>query len=71
MLCVGDGLGDGLVTAILFCRDSSFVEDLRCWTKRGVFVDLVGLDDAVDDVGVTLLKTVEALGGVFSSLAWS
>ena len=37
---------------VLFCRDDSFEEDLRCWTKLGVFVDLVELDDEVDDVGV-------------------
>ena len=67
MLCVGDGRADRLEVAALFCRGDSFEEDL-CWEpKLGVFVDLVDLDDAVDvvDVGVTLLKTVEALRGAF------
>ena len=50
---------------VLFCRCDSFEEDLRCLVKLGVFVDLVELDDEVDDVGVTLLKTVEALRGAF------
>ena len=65
MFYVGDGRGDGLVVVILFCRGDSFEEDLRWEPKLEVFVDLVELDDAVDGVGVTLLKTVEALRGVF------
>ena len=65
MLCVGDGLGDGLVAVVMFCRGDSFEEDLRCWAKLGVFVDLLELDDEVDDVGVILLRTVEALRGGF------
>ena len=57
MLCVGGGRGDGLVVDVLFCRGDSFEEDLRWEPKLGVFVGLVGLDDEVDGVGVTLLKT--------------
>ena len=63
MLCVDDGRGDGLVV-VLFCRVSdSFEEDLCCGPKLGVFVDLVELDE----VGLTLLKIVEALIGAFFS----
>ena len=65
MLCVGDGLGDGLVMVVLFYRSDSFEDDLRWWAKLGVFVDLVELDDEVDDVGVALLKIVEALREAF------
>ena len=50
LLCHGDGGGG-----------DSFKEDLCCWPKLGVFVDLVELDG----VGVTLLKTVEALTVTF------
>ena len=63
-LRVGDGHGDSLVVAVLFCRGDSFEEDLRWEPKLGVFVDLVELNDEVD--GVTLLKTVEALRGASS-----
>ena len=65
MLCVGDGRGDGLVVVVLFCRGDSFEKDLRCGLQLGVFVDLVGLDDEVDGVSVTLLKIVEALREAF------
>ena len=60
-----DGLGDGLVVVVLFCHGDSFEGDLRCWATLWVFVDLVELDDEVDDVGVTLFKTVAALRGAF------
>ena len=64
-MCVGDGRGDGLVVDVLFCRGDSFEEDL-CWElKLGFFVGLVELDDEVDGVGVTLLKTIEVLRGAF------
>ena len=59
-MCVGDGRCDGLVVVVLFCRGDSVEEDLHLEPKLGVFVDLVELDDEVDGVGVTLLKTVEA-----------
>ena len=36
---------------VLFCCGDSFEEDLRYWTKLGVFVGLVELDDEVDDAG--------------------
>ena len=65
MFYVGDGRGDGLAVVTLVCRGDSFEEDLRWEPKLEVFVDLVELDDEVDGVGVTLLKTVEALRGVF------
>ena len=64
-LCVDDGLSDDLVVVALLCRGDSFEEDLRCWIKPGVFMDLVELDDGVDYVGVTLLKSIEALRGAF------
>ena len=42
---------------VLFCRGDSFEEGLRCGPKLGVFVELVELDDEIDGVGVTLLKS--------------
>ena len=63
LLCVGDSRGDGLVLDF-FCRGGggdSFEEDLRCGPKLRVFVDLVELDE----IGMTLLKIVEALRGAF------
>ena len=65
MFCVDDGRGDGLVEVVLFCRVDSFEEDLHWEPKLGVFVDLMELDDEVDDVGVTVLKTIKALTGAF------
>ena len=65
MLRVGDGRGEGLVDVVLFCCGDSFEEDLRWEPKLGVFVDSVELDDVANDVGVTLIKTVEALRGAF------
>ena len=53
---------------VLFCRGDSFEEDFRWEPKLGVFVGLVGLDDEVDGVGVTLLKTRRLSS---SRLAWS
>ena len=64
-MCVGDGGSDGLVVVVLFCRGDSFEEDLRWEPKLGFFVDLVELDDDIDGVGVTFLKTLEALRGAF------
>ena len=64
-MCVGYGHSDGLVAVVLFCRSDSF-EEVLCWkAKLGVFVDLVELDEEADGVGVTLLKTLEALRGAF------
>ena len=65
MLCVGDGCDDRLVVAVLFCHGHSLEEDLRWEPKLFVVVDLVELDDVVDGVRMTLLKTVEALRGPF------
>ena len=67
MLCAGDGRGDGLIVVVLFSGRDSFEENLRCWAKLEVFVDLVELYDEADDVGVTLLKPVEAWRGAFFS----
>ena len=64
-MCVGDGCGDHLVVVVLFCRCDSFVEDLHWKPKLGVVVDLMELDDVVDGVGVTLLKTIESLREAF------
>ena len=64
-MCVGDGRGNGLIVVVLFCCGDSFEEDLRREPKLRVFVELVELDDEVDGVGVTLLKTVEALREAF------
>ena len=50
---------------VLFCCGDNFKEDLRWEPKLGVFVDLVGLDDVANSVGVTSFKTVEALRGAF------
>ena len=61
-MCVGDSCGDGLVMIVLCCCGGDrFEEDLCCGSTLGVFVDLVELDE----VGVTLLQTVEALRGAF------
>ena len=62
---VGDGRGDGLVVDFSFCGGDSFEEDLRWEPKLLVFVGLVELDDEVGSV--TLLKTLEALRGCFST----
>ena len=61
----GDGCGGGLVDVVLFCCVYNFEEDLRWEPKLGVFVDLVELDDAANDAGVTLFNTVQALRGAF------
>ena len=55
---------------VFFCRGDSFGEDLRWEPKLGVFVGLVELDDEVNGVGVTLLKTVQALRGAFFFSTW-
>ena len=62
---VGDDRGDGLVDVVLFCCGDSFEEDLRWEPRPGVFVDFVKLDDVANGIGVTLFKTVEALGAAF------
>ena len=67
MLRVGDDRGDGLVDVVLFCCGDIFEEYLRWEPRLGVSVDLVELDDVANGVGVTLLKTVEALRGAFFS----
>ena len=65
LLRVGDGRGGGLADVVSFCCDDNFEEDLRWEPKLGIFVDLVELDDIANGVGVTLLKTLEALRGAF------
>ena len=65
MLRVGDDRGDCLVDAVLFCCGDISREDLRWEPRLGVFVDLVGLDDEANGVGVILFKTIEALRGAF------
>ena len=54
-----------MVDVVLFCCGDNFEED-SCWEpKLRIFVDLVELDDVTNGVGVTLIKTVEALRGAF------
>ena len=64
-MCVGDDRGDGLVDVVLYCCGDSFEEDLRWEPMLGFSVELMELDYEANAVGVTLLKTVEALGGTF------
>ena len=64
-MCVGDDRGDGMVDVVLFCCGDSFEDNFRWEPELGSFVDLMELDDETNGVGVTLLKTVEALRGTF------